>query len=294
MATAETWSLYGSPSPVDALAAEIAELRPLPESAMRIARLTTDDRFSAQDLATLVAQDSAITARLLRLANSAYYGFSRNIGTVRDAVVLVGLRAVRAVVLVACVMDPGALAPRRTSVDTRANWRFSVSVGVLAELLAREEGLEAEAAFTAGVLHNIGIVALDQYRPESLRAAMHRARTQGRPLHELEREVFGFTDADLGGALAERWGFPVDLVAAIRDHARPLDELPERQSLTACVLRARLIARSYGLPDGLHGPTTPDERGSDLTPSIAEQLMRAGGMPAILSRADAFVDATVA
>jgi HD-like signal output (HDOD) protein len=293
MTAPEPWPLYAMPTPVDQLAAEIAELRPLPESAMRITRLTTDDRFSAQELATLIANDPAITARLLRLANSAYYGFPRRISTVRDAVVLVGLRAVRAVVLVACMMDPAAVAPYRSGADARASWRFSVSVGVIAELLARSEGIDAEAAFTAGVLHNIGLVALEQYRPEGMRVAMRIVRSGAQTRHEAERAVFGFTDAELGGALAVRWDFPPDLAAAIGDHARSLAELPAPGSLTACVIRARLFARSHAIPDGV-APSQEAVSSEDGVPAaLAGAIGRAGGIAGILRRADAFVEATV-
>lgn len=295
MSVTEPGPLYAVPSPVETLAAEIAELRPLPESALRIAQLTTDDRFSAHELAALIAQDPAITARLLRLANSAYYGSPRRVGTVRDAVVLVGLRAVRAVVLVACVMDTTLAGGAHPGIDARASWRFAVSVGVLAELLAREAhaNAEAEAAFTAGVLHNIGLIALDQSRPDHLRTALAMVRSGRHSLLEAERAIFGFTDADLGGALAARWDFPPELAAAIRDHAQPLDELPEPRSLTAHVLRARLTARAYGLPDGLGLRETGAEPPGGVSATVAGAIGRIGGAAGILRRADAFVEATV-
>ena len=289
MPKTESRSPLRVPTPLDRLAAEINELRPLPEAAINILRLADSDRFSAHELAALIARDAATTARLLRLANSAYYGFPRRISTVRDAVVLVGFRAVRSIVVVACVMDT---ATKTTSVNAIENWRFSVSVGVIAGELARAQAVDAEQAFTAGVLHNIGLVALDQHRPTQLRALLQQLRPGQASLHDLQRASFGFTDAELGGALAERWDFPAALVHAIRDHAQPLDALPDPNSLTACVMRGRMFARAHGLRDGIdrsgEGEAERDEASTE--PARGEPPIR---IETVVRRANAFLEATV-
>ncbi len=276
---------------VDELVTEIAELRPLPAIAVRIMRLAESDRFSAQELATLITSDQVMTAKLLRLANSPYYGFARRIGTVRDAVVLVGFRAVRSVALVSCVIDT----VRATSnLDGAQAWQFSVGVGVIAETLARVEGVDPEQAFTAGVLHNIGLIALDQHRPRALREVLHEVRLNGRSLQEAERVVLGFTDGELGGALAEHWGFPPALVDPIRDHAAALDHPPARGTLTACVLRARVLARANGLADGVdREPSAPAPDPDWLVPPLSTAIGRSGGVAAALVRAEAFFDSTI-
>ena len=169
---------------LEELVAEIAELHPLPAVATSILRLTEHDRFSAHELASAITADQALTAKLLRLANSAYYGFPRAIGTVRDAVVLLGFRTVRATTLASCVI--GTL-PRSNHLGYDDFWHSSVSVGMLAEMLARTEGAHQDAAFTAGVLHNIGLLALDQHRPDLLALALARAEEADLTRHEAER-----------------------------------------------------------------------------------------------------------
>src|SRR5690606_15221629 len=141
---------------LDLIIAEIAELQPLPVVAVRVLEISEGEQFSAHELAQAISSDQALTAKLLRLSNSAYYGFPRRIGTVRDAVVLLGFRAVRSATLASCVIDT---LPGGRVIDTMTAWRYSVVVGLLAEVLARASRRHQDEAFTAGVLHNIGRLA---------------------------------------------------------------------------------------------------------------------------------------
>ena len=274
---------------LDELIAEVAELQPLPAVATKILQLG-DSQFSAHELATLIASDQVMTARLLRLGNSAYYGSSRKIGTVRDAVVLLGFRTVHQVALASCLVgNPQPLA----NIEYDEFWQFSIATGLLSEILARTEGHHQDEAFTAGVIHNIGLLTLDQNRPHVLTEVMTRARQQHETLHQAERGLLGYTDADLGGALALHWNFPESLAAAVQQHAA-LDAPPPGDSLAAIVMRARIFARSYGLSDGLRDrpdplPDTGEVSGGQFTSSLA----REGGMDRILERADAFIAAAL-
>ncbi len=275
---------------LDELLAEVAELQPLPAVASKILQLTEDDRFSAHELATVIASDQALTSRLLRLANSAYYGASRKIGTVRDAVVLLGFRTVRQVSLASCMLDnPRPL----TNLRYDDFWQFSIATGLLAEILARVEGQHQDVAFTAGVVHNIGLLALDQHRPHLLGEVVTRARQQTETLHQAQRGLMGFTDTDLGGALTEHWNFPAPLCNAVREHSRSLDSPPEDGTLAAIVARARIFARSYGMSDGLAERPDPRPDSDWVSEPLSLTLEREGGMDRILARADAFLAAAL-
>ena len=276
---------------LDELLAEIAELRPFPAVASKILQLTEGDRFSAHELATVIASDQALTARLLRLANSAYYGASRKIGTVRDAVVLLGFRTVRQVSLASCMLDDHR---PLTNLDYEDFWQFSITTGLLAEILARVEGQHQDVAFTAGVVHNIGLLALDQQRPGLLAEVVTRAKQQTETLHQAQRGLLGFTDTDLGGALTEHWNFPAPLCNAVREHSRSLDAPPADGTLAAIVARARIFARSYGMSDGLAERPDPRPASADwVSAPLSVSLEREGGMDRILERADAFIAAAL-
>ncbi len=272
---------------LDEVVAGVAELRPLPAVAFRVLELSDDAKFSAHELASLIASDQALTTKILRLANSPFYGFARRITTVRDAVVLLGFRAVRQSTLAACVVGDDR---RSTNLDYDTFWQFCVATGMLAEVLARTEGRYQDQAFTAGVLHQVGVLALDQFRSDMLHSVIERAAS-GISRQRAEREILGFTTAELGGALAEHWGFPPELVDAIGSHSRPVDELAAEGGLAATVARARLYARAYGMADGV----TPAEEAS-APPEwsqgpLSVSLRQAGGMEKILERVDAFMTA---
>ena len=232
---------------LDELVNELTDMRPLGTIATRVLELTEGDKFSAHELATVIASDQALSAKMLRLSNSAYYGFPRRISTVRDAVVLLGFRAVRSATLASCVID--ALPPGQM-LDYERFWHFTVSVGMIAELLGRAERIHQDEAFTAGVLHNV-------------------------PLREAEAQVLGFTDADLGGALALHWNFPQPLAESVARHNLDVDRLPDPRSLTAFVVRARLYCRAHGLSDGAD-PARRDEPPAEWArPPLSLALRRA-------------------
>jgi len=275
---------------LDQLISEVTELRPLPAVAVRALEIAEGEQFSAHELAQAISADQALTAKLLRLSNSAYYGFPRRITTVRDAVVLLGFRAVRSATLASCVIDT---LPGGTVLDATTAWRFSVTTGLLAEVLSRATQTHQDEAFTAGVLHNIGRLALDQQRPRELMASRNLARQQGLTLVEAQRLVLGFTDADLGGALALHWNFPDALANAVAHHHLDMDALPDPKSVTAFVIRARLFARSHGINDGFDIPEEPETPEADWNSGrVSTALSQSGGIDGILERVSAFMQST--
>ena len=275
---------------LDELVQEIAELRPLRQSAVRVLTLTEGERFSAQELAGAISADAVLSAKMLRLANSAYYGFPRKITTIRDAIVLLGFRAVRSAVLAAGMIE---VLPGSNALDYERFWQFSVTVGMLAEIQARAIGRHLDVAFTAGVIHNIGRLALDQHRSSAFREVLNSVG-HGVDIIEAERRVLGFTEADLGGALALRWNFPDELVDAVANHALELKQLSDQQSLTACVVRARLFAHSLGVTDGVASERPESDDDSRwIDPSVSAVLKEGGGVDGVMERVDSFMEHTV-
>ena len=275
---------------LDELVQEIAELRPLRQSAVRVLTLTEGERFSAQELAGAISADAVLSAKMLRLANSAYYGFPRKITTIRDAIVLLGFRAVRSAVLAAGMIE---VLPGSNALDYERFWQFSVTVGMLAEIQARAIGRHLDVAFTAGVIHNIGRLALDQHRSSAFREVLNSVG-HGVDIIEAERRVLGFTEADLGGALALRWNFPDELVDAVAHHALELKQLSDQQSLTACVVRARLFAHSLGVTDGVASERPESDDDSRwIDPSVSAVLKEGGGVDGVMERVDSFMEHTV-
>src|SRR6267378_8260063 len=191
----------------------------LPLVASRLLESIADpDAATSEEIGEVIALDPALTARTLKLANSAFYGFPRKVGTVDLAVVVLGSDTICDLVLGAAVfqtLDP-------TWKTLTGLWSHSLACGVAARAMADRcrYRLESEA-FAAGMLHDIGKVVLRQTYPERYDAATALAREQGVSMIEAERGILGSDHAEVGGWLAERWGLPGDLVEAIACHHRP-------------------------------------------------------------------------
>ncbi len=230
----------------------VDELTPLPHVSARVIQLAEDERFSAYDLAAVISTDTALTAKILRLANSAYYGFPRRIMTVRDAVVLIGFRAVRASAIAASMID---LFTTEDDEDEQFSsdlfWGHSVACALVAETMAKETGYaRPDEAFTAGILHDVGRLVLSQYAEEAFTRALVGALEEGTPLIDAERAEFGYDHAETGGKLAERWSFPSEITEAIADHHN-LRSAPDRSGLTYVVAHANALCHRHGLWCGL-------------------------------------------
>ena len=229
---------------------EVEALAPLPHVANRAVQVADDERFSAYDLAAVIATETAMTAKVLRRTNSAYYGFPRRISTVHDAVVLIGFRAVRATAIAAAVVD---LFPSRGNGRFSSDlfWGHSATGALVAETFAKETGhARADEAFTAAILHDIGRLVLSQYAEEAFNEALRRAMEGSAPRQVAEQDVFGYDHARVGARLAQRWNFPANICAAIADH-HAADASPKTAGLSFVVVQANSLCRSYSLWCGL-------------------------------------------
>ena len=265
-----------------------AELAPLKTVAAKAIALAEDERTAALDLANVISSDQALTSKLLRLANSAYYGYSRRVSNVREAVILLGMRTVRSVAIASAIME-AFRPPPIEGWDPELFWAHSVMVGVVAEHLARESrAARPEDAFTAGVVHDIGKLAMAVVEPDRFRATVRRI-LDGVPPAEAERESFGVEHWQVGSRLAQRWRFPEPLVAAIRDHARA--EPKRLDSLADVVAAANLACNKVGYAAGFDWSGEPERLPKAALPRQAERLIEAvpGGIYALGERAHTFL-----
>lgn len=181
------------------------------------------DSFSNEDIdvesiARKVGVDQVLTAKVLRLANSSYYGLQRKIGSVDEAVVVMGLNSLRTLVIATGVT--GAFAPI-TGFDRARFWRHSLVVAAYARWLAKNCGLNGEIAFTAGLMHAIGDVLIHLAMPVESEDIDRRAGRGERRI-DIERAVYGYSHCEVGSELARRWCFPVEIQAAILHYDAPL------------------------------------------------------------------------
>ncbi|HRD72316.1 MAG: HDOD domain-containing protein [Xanthomonadales bacterium] len=175
--------------------------------------------ISFKDLAPKLASDPVLSARLLRLANSAYYHVSRPIGTVDDALTMLGFGAVRTLVISSGLTQGFRNVP---GLDLHRFWRFSLKVAGVSRTLAKMAHQNAEVAFTVGLMHSIGQLVMHTRMPEQMQQVSRLVDAFDPMRFDVERRTFGYTYADVGAELAKRWRFPPGFAAAIAGFADPL------------------------------------------------------------------------
>jgi len=264
------------------LLTRIDELPPLPAVAARVMSMAEDERTSAMDLAQVLATDQALTAKLIRISNSAYYGFARRISTVREAVVMLGFKQVRQVAVGASLMNTFKRGIPGDPFDVDLFWGHSVAVAVTAEGLAKKSfAVKPEDAFTAGILHDIGRLVLRQVMPEEFAEAVRVARTGELTLHEAELEFTGYSHDDVGRVLGDQWKFPGHLVEAVQCH-HDATLTGSSDGLPGVVAQADRLILHYGLYCGY------DLEDGELLPVPVEQAC--GGIERVLNRAFSFIE----
>lgn len=167
-----------------------------------------------------LASDQVLTAKVLRLANSARYGGQRKIGSVQEAVVVLGFNALRTLVL-ASGLTGAFKAPE--NFDLRQFWRNSFAVAALCKWLARPARLDPELAFTCGMMHNLGALLIHLLAPDQA-ARLEASGERDEDLSELQQQALGYDFTEAGAALAERWQFPQAIADAIRYQLCPLQQ----------------------------------------------------------------------
>jgi len=226
----------------------LAQLSTLPHIAARVVDLVDNPKTSAATVGRVISTDQVLAARILKLANSAYYGFPREISTLNLAIVVLGFNALRDLVMSISVIDQFTVDDEGTF-EANQFWRHALVVGMGARLLSRYKGYSvAGEVFVAGLLHDIGYLVMYQQFPELFREVYYQAKTGGVPFYQAEQQKLEFTHADLGAWLAEAWNLPDKLVDAIRYHHHPDNSEHSHSGLTQLIHIANMI--SYSIDEG--------------------------------------------
>jgi putative nucleotidyltransferase with HDIG domain len=200
-----------------------------------------DSQTSASDIGTVIAEDPALTAGLLKIVNSAFYGFPSRIDTVSRAITIVGTLELTDLVLGASAIQTFYRLPNHLT-DMQVFWEHSLYSGVVARILARYlRAPNTERCFVLGLLHDIGSLVMYRQQPELSRRALELAASDSLPLHIAEDEVFGFHHGEAGAALMQAWNLPESFREIARYHHQP--SAAERYRLeTATIHLADVIA----------------------------------------------------
>jgi putative nucleotidyltransferase with HDIG domain len=227
----------------DDLLAAMRDLPPLPSVVLELVESLGHEELSAAQYAAKISRDQALAAKTLRLANSSFYGRGGQVRSVAEAIGVLGLRTVRGVATAAGLAGSFR---RHAGFDHDAFWRHSIGSALCAQALAGElRRDDGDLAFTVGLLHDIGRLALASAFAPAYAEAERWRRDNDCPASEAERAVLGIDHAEVGGLIARQWNFAPAIVDAIREHHAPPADAG--LTLTAIAHVADAIAHALGL-----------------------------------------------
>lgn len=230
-------------SEISELVHGVGSLVSLPDVFMKINKLVEDPDSEIADIVAVVNQDPGFTVRLLRVANSSFYGFSSTISTVTRAVSIIGTAQIRSLALATSVASTFEGLPN--SLVSMANfWRHSLYCALIARNLAKQaKKCDADAVFTAALLHDIGELIIFYRRPDQAKAALQLVldSSDELPIYIAEEKVLGFNHAEVGAELARQWKLPPMLEECIGFHHN-LDNVRDFPREVALVHIANVLA----------------------------------------------------
>ena len=219
------------------LIAKMRTLPTVPSLFHEIAKKVRDEDCSLEDIGGIIARDAGMSAKLLKLVNSAFFGLCRPISSPVEAVTYLGIDTIKALVLAANAFGSYDDQPK-SPLQVETIWSHSLQIGNWCRNIAKHENSsrsEMDECFISGLLHDVGKLALSVNAPVQYSQALELARAESLPIHAAEEQVFGANHADVGGCLLSLWGLPPRVVDAIASHHEPRNTVTESFSPLAAV-----------------------------------------------------------
>jgi putative nucleotidyltransferase with HDIG domain len=237
----------------------------MPATGAKMLKMLEDPETSVDEIEDVLRHDPGLTGNVLKLANSAYFGIPSKVSSVRQGVLLLGLKRLIQLVVASCVsavMDkpvPGYDLPPGDL------WRHSIAVSIAAEALVKDKkNIDADDIFTPALLHDIGKLILGHFVKDEL-DDIEKIASKGVPYVVAENMVLGTDHAEVGAQVLTQWSFPREVIEAVRWHHDP--DFPEQsRSQVDIVYLSNLLCQINGNGDGSEGPVY------DLSPTVIERL----------------------
>jgi len=247
----------------------IGSLPTLPKVATEVISMAGNPDVSIKEIASVISQDPSLSAKILKVANSAFYGLKQRVASIQLALVILGLNKIKNLVIGISVFKTFPVKPGHPTFDREKFWEHSVGCGQIAKILAALLGCEMDGEeFVAGLLHDIGKIVMDQFFHEEFTRVVDFTYEKDVPMIEAEKEVLGVTHAEIGSWLAEDWKLPLSLVEAITFHHQP-QEAVLNPTLTSLVRLSDLFCKAKGI--GFSG----DTQGISISDRVAWKTLKA-------------------
>jgi len=204
------------------LVERVQGLPTLPSMLHNINQMILNPRTSAKEVAQVISVDPSLTAKVLRVVNSSFYGFPNRITTISHAIVILGFNTIKSIVLSSTIFDVFRKGAKPTDFDRAEFWKHSIGCGSAAKVIGRRLGYPMlEELFIAGLLHDVGKIVMDQFLPEKFAEVLELVKAKNLLIAEAESQVLGATHADIGAWLFERWNLSRGLIETVRCHHNP-------------------------------------------------------------------------
>lgn len=231
---------------------KVEKLPTLPGIAMKIIQTANNPKSAADDLSRIILSDVSLSAKVLKMVNSAYYGIRNKVGSVKQAIVILGFNTIKSLALSTAIMDKFGTSGTIEGFSRGEFWKHSLGVAITNRILARrlvKQREQEENFFMAGLLHDIGKIILDQYFHDDFLRVLHHMKSTGLSFYKAELEVNGLTHSEIGGMLAGQWQLPDELVAAIRFHHSP-ENRAENTMIISATHFANILCKTKGFGSG--------------------------------------------
>jgi putative nucleotidyltransferase with HDIG domain len=215
---------------------------------LKIFQMANDPNATAEDITEVVQEDDYMSALILKVANSSYYGNSAHIKSINEAVVLLGFTGIKSIAVAASLMakkDDGSISKSEIIIRERL-WRHALSTGIAAKFIAEKlDFKDSGQAYITGMVHDIGRLAIFQYDQKLYHIIESYSLEKSVPLIDAEMAVIGLDHAQIGALLLNKWNFPESIVQAVAYHHRYFEDMKDKE-LIGIITIANFISNSLG------------------------------------------------
>lgn len=237
------------------IVSKVNDMPVLPSRVKKIIELTEDPDSTIEDLEKEILMDQSLTSRILKLANSAHYGYPRKINTVSQATILLGFKTIKSMALASTINKMMALELKGYALEKNDLWTQSQTCAIISRYIAKEIRFsDPETAYIGGLLRDIGKTILNYYVEKEYNAIVNKVEYDNLSFLEAEEEILRFNYAQVGEKIAEKWNFPKDLVETIGLHHTP-EKSTINPTLVSIVHIADAITMMMGISIGADGLT---------------------------------------
>ncbi|KPK95719.1 hypothetical protein AMJ80_04015 [bacterium SM23_31] len=234
-----------------------SDISSIKETVTQLIRIINDPKSSADDLKHAIEIDPPLSAKLVKIVRSAYYGYTKEINDIREAIVCIGFDTIKELALNQKVFNLFKEYEYIYGYTRISLWKHCIAVAICGKLIYRSVFRQYDdTIYIAGLLHDIGYIVVDQFLPKEFKEILKKSRFEKKSLIDAEKEILGFTHADIGKRIAEEWGFPDSLVYAIANHHSlyPEQENEEYQKIAYTIYAADYACqrKNIGYDENFH------------------------------------------